>query len=68
MQLLASCKALAKEHDQQSSIIKLENILSSCASKKPRGLGATALELDGPAKRCRVMWKEARSPDADKQQ
>jgi hypothetical protein len=67
-QALDDAKALAKEHDQQSSIIKLENILSRCASKKPRGLGATALELDGPAKRRRVMWREARSPDADKQQ
>ncbi len=61
---LDDARALAKEHDRQSSIIKLENILSRCASRKVRGLGVAALEVDGPCKRRRVMWKEARSPPA----
>ena len=59
-QAVDDARALAKEHDKQSSIICLENMLSPCACRKL--CSKSALEFDGPAKRCQVMWSEERSP------
>ena len=71
-QALDDAKTIAKVHDKQSSIIRLENVLARCASRKMLGLSAGALQLQEPAKRRRVMWREAKSPppgetDASKQ-
>ncbi len=72
-QALDDAKTIEQEHDKQSSIILLKNVLVCCASKKMLGLSAGALQLQEPAKRHQVMWREVRSPshcdtDAGKQQ
>ncbi len=61
-QALDDARTIVKEHDRNSSIILLENMLSCCACRKALGLGVAAIEMEMPAKHSSVMWKEARIP------
>ena len=63
-QALEDAKICSKDHDRESSIIHLENILSRCAGP---GKGRSVSFHEEPAKRRRMVWKEVRGVAADSQ-
>jgi hypothetical protein len=63
-QALEDAKICSKDHDRESSIIHLENILSRCAGQ---GKGRSVSFHEEPAKRRRMVWKEVRGVAADSQ-